>query len=76
MLGKSDAISTRSIDHNDYLDVLVAQIYGVSSVIEGDHLEEFVANIGHGLMLESKTSYFMPPKSQALRLVNRVRKWW
>jgi hypothetical protein len=64
------------IDHNEYLDVLVAQIYGVSSVIEGDHLEEFVANIRHGLMLKSKTSYFMPPKSRALRLVNRVRKWW
>jgi len=64
------------IDHNDYLDVLVAQIYGVSSVIEGDHLQEFVENIGHGLMLKSQTSYFMPPKSRMLRLVNRVRKWW
>jgi uncharacterized protein DUF3800 len=64
------------IDHNDYLDALVAQIYGVSSVIEGDHLQEFVANIGHGLMLKSKTSYFMPPKSRVLRLFNRVKKWW
>jgi len=64
------------IDHNDYLDVLVARIYGVSSVIEGDHLQAFVANIGQGLMLKSKTSYFMPPKSRVLRMVNRIKKWW
>jgi hypothetical protein len=34
-----------------FIDVLVAHIYGVSSAIGGEHLEEFVANIRHGLML-------------------------
>ncbi len=36
------------VAHNDYLDVLAAQVYGVSNVIEGEHMEDFVANIGHG----------------------------
>lgn len=56
--------------------MLLARVYGVSNVIEGQHLEEFVANIGHGLMLKSNTTHFMPPKFRILRLVNRVRKWW
>jgi hypothetical protein len=71
-----DREQPKGIDHNDYLDVLCAQVYGVSNVIEGQHLEEFVANIGHGLMLKSKTTYFMPPKSRVLRSVSRIRKWW
>jgi hypothetical protein len=62
--------------HNDYLDVLAGQVYGVSNVIEGEHLEEFAANIGHGLMLKSRTTYLLPPKSRLLRVIDRVRKWW
>ena len=64
------------IEHNDYIDRLLGQIHGVSNVIEGEHLEEFAANIGHGLMLRSKTTYFMPPKSRVLQLINRAKKWW
>jgi len=64
------------IEHNDYLDVLTAQVYGASSVIEGEHLEEFVANIGHGLMLRSRTTHFIPSRSRIVRAIARVRKWW
>jgi len=63
------------IRHNDYLDVLVAQVYGASSVIDGEHLEEFVANIGHGLMLKSRTGHHLPRKSLLLRIIARARKW-
>ena len=69
-----DKEEPRGIEHNDYLDVLVAQVYGVSNIIEGKHLEEFVRNFGHGLMLKSRTSYFMPPKSRVLRFINYARK--
>lgn len=71
-----DREQPKGIDHNDYLDVLLARVYGVSNVIEGQHLEEFVANIGNGLMLKSNTKHFMPPKSRILRFVNRIKKWW
>ena len=30
----------------------------VWSRIEGEHLEEFAANIGHGLMLKSSSKFF------------------
>lgn len=71
-----DREQSQGVDHNDYLDVLLAQVYGVSNGIEGQHLEEFVANIGHGLMLKSGTTFFLPPKSSLLRLASRIRKWW
>lgn len=71
-----DKEQPNQIEHNDYLDVLSAQVYGASSVIEGEHLEEFVANIGHGLMLKSRTTHFLPPQSRIDRTIARVRKWW
>jgi hypothetical protein len=64
------------IEHDNYLDKLLAQIYGISNVIEGEHLEEFASNIGHGLVLRSRTTYHIAPKSRLLQFVNRVRKWW
>ncbi len=63
------------IAHNDHLDILAAQVYGVSSVIEGEHMEEFVANIGNGLMLKSRTGYLLPSHSRIVRIVARARKW-
>ena len=48
----------------------------MSNVIEGEHMEEFVANMGRGLMLQSKTTYLLPPKSRILRAIDRIRKWW
>jgi hypothetical protein len=70
-----DREQPKGVDRNDYLDVLLTQVYGVSNVIEGEHLEEFVANIGRGLMLKSNTTFFLPPKSRLLRLGSRIRKW-
>jgi hypothetical protein len=70
-----DRDQPNKIEHNDHLDVLVAHIYGVSSAIDGEHLEEVVANIGHGLMLKSRTTYLLPPKSRLLRAVAHARKW-
>jgi hypothetical protein len=55
-----DKEQPQGIDHNDYIDSLLG-VHGVSSVIEGEHLEEFVANTGHGLMLKSSTTFFLPP---------------
>jgi hypothetical protein len=70
-----DQEQPKQVEHNDYLDVLVAQVYGVSSVIEGEHLESFVANIAHGLMLKSRTTHFVPSKNPFVRIAARVRKW-
>jgi hypothetical protein len=55
--------------------VLLVQIYGVSSAIDGEHLEEFVGNIGQCLMLKSRTTYLLPPKSRLLRAVAHAIKW-
>ena len=54
-----DKEQPQRVAHNDYIDSLLG-LHGVSNVIEGEHLEEFVANIGHGLMLKSSTTYFLP----------------
>jgi hypothetical protein len=71
-----DKEQPNKIEHNGYLDVLVARVYGVSSAIDGEHLEEFVANIGHGLMLKSRTTYLFPHKSRLVRIIARARKCW
>ena len=55
--------------------MLLVQIYGVSSAIDGEHLEEFVGNIGQCLMLKSRTTYLLPPKSRLLRAVAHAIKW-
>ena len=52
-----DKEQPQGIEQNDYIDSLLG-LHGVSNVIEGEHLEEFVANIGHGLMLKSSTTYY------------------
>jgi hypothetical protein len=54
-----DKEQPHGIEHNDYIDSLLG-LHGVSNVIEGEHLEEFVANIGRGLMLKSSANYFLP----------------
>lgn len=71
-----DKEQPNKIEHNDYLDVLVARVYGVSSAIDGEHLEGFVANIGHGLVLKSRTTYLLPHRSRWGRVIARARKWW
>lgn len=54
-----DKEQPQGIEHNDYIDGL-SGIHGVGNVIEGEHLEEFAANIGHGLMLKSSSTFFLP----------------
>jgi hypothetical protein len=52
-----DKEQPQGVEQNDYIDSLLG-LHGVSNVIEGEHLEEFVADIGHGLMLKSSTTYY------------------
>ena len=54
-----DRDSLRGLPHNDYIDSLLG-IHGVSNVIEGEHMEDFVKSIGHGLNLKSQAHYFLP----------------
>jgi hypothetical protein len=54
-----DKDQPQGIEHNDCIDSLLG-LHGVSNVIEGEHLEEFVENIAHGVMLKSSTTFFLP----------------
>ncbi len=54
-----DKEQPQGIEHNDYIDSL-SGLHGVGNVIKGEHLEEFVANMGHGLMLKSASTFFLP----------------
>jgi hypothetical protein len=54
-----DKEQPRGIAANDYIDSFL-DIHGVSNVIEGQHLEEFVLSIGHGLILKSSSGFFLP----------------
>jgi hypothetical protein len=47
---------------NAHLDDLLG-IHGTTSIIQGEHLEEFVGNIHHGLLLKSDMKHFLPLKA-------------
>ena len=57
-----DKEQPNKVPHNDHIDSLLG-IHGVSNVIKGEHMEEFVRNIKTGLMLMSDAHYFLPLSS-------------
>lgn len=54
-----DREQPQRVPHNDHIDPLLG-IHGVSNVIKGEHMEEFVRNIKTGFMLMSDAHYFLP----------------
>ena len=52
-----------AIKHNDNLDSLLS-LYGVNSIIEADHMQDFVWHnqLGSGLMLKSNACHLLPPR--------------
>jgi hypothetical protein len=53
------------IEHNEIVDSILA-MPGVSCQIKPEHLQAFVANMGHGLMLMSDCRYLIPPAESSL----------
>jgi len=51
------------ISHNDNLDSLLS-IFGASTIIEADHMHDFVwhSQLGTGLMLKSRVCHFIPKR--------------
>ncbi len=48
------------LEHNEIIDTIVGQILGVSCQIRPEDLRDFVASIGHGLLLKSDCQYHIP----------------
>jgi hypothetical protein len=58
-----DKDSPLGIQPNNYIESLL-YLHGVSNVIEGEHMEDFVNSIGIALDLKSRTTYFLPLKEK------------
>ena len=55
-----DLEQPEGVAHNEIVDSILA-MQGVSCQIRPEHLEEFVANIGYGLLLKANCLHLIPP---------------
>jgi hypothetical protein len=62
----------QTIPSNEHLNKIL-NIHGVGNLIQGWHLEDFVANVGrNGLLIKSEMRHFLPPTNMFKRIYNRI----
>jgi hypothetical protein len=61
-----DREQPQGIPPNDYIETLL-DLHGASNNIKGEHLGEFVANVGHGLMLKADCGFYLPLRTDQVK---------